>query len=154
MPGMLVSRRSSTLRAMPRGVSTVARPSDSCRLADGLLRGCAKPLPPPYDARYAVRIEGLSERAAARRFGIDPRTVAKMLAFSVPPGYRRTRPPVRPKLDPFTGMIDGILAADEGRPRKQRHTSKRIFERLRRRLDPRPSRVRGPANIRYVSKTY
>jgi transposase len=36
--------------------------------------------------RYAVRIEGLSERAAARRFGIDPRTVSKMLAFSVPPG--------------------------------------------------------------------
>ena len=31
--------------------------------------------------RYAVRIEGLSERAAARRFGIDPRTVSKMLAF-------------------------------------------------------------------------
>ena len=41
--------------------------------------------------RYAVRIEGLSERAAARRFGIDPRTVAKMVAFSVPPGYRRTQ---------------------------------------------------------------
>jgi hypothetical protein len=28
--------------------------------------------------RYAVQVEGLSERAAARRFGIDPRTVAKM----------------------------------------------------------------------------
>ena len=54
-----------------------------------------------------------------------------MLAFSVPPGYRRRRPPARPKLDPFTGIIDGILAEDEGRPRKQRHTSKRIFERLR-----------------------
>jgi hypothetical protein len=78
--------------------------------------------------RYAVQIEGLSRREAARQFGIDPRTVAKMLAFSVPPGYRRSRPPARPKLDPFTGMIDRILAADEGRPRKQRHTSKRIFE--------------------------
>ena len=81
--------------------------------------------------RYAVQIEGLSRREAARQFGIDPRTVAKMLAFSVPPGYRRSRPPTRPKLDPFTGIIDGILAQDEGRPRKQRHTSKRIFERLR-----------------------
>jgi hypothetical protein len=49
-----------------------------------------------------------------------------MLAFSVPPGYRRSRPPARPKLDPFTGIIDRILAADEGRPRKQRHTSKRM----------------------------
>jgi hypothetical protein len=37
--------------------------------------------------RYAVQIEGLSERAAARRFGLDPRTVAKMVKFSVPPGY-------------------------------------------------------------------
>ena len=58
--------------------------------------------------RYAVQIEGLSRREAARQFGIDPRTVAKMLAFSVPPGYRRRRPPARPKLDPFTGIIDGI----------------------------------------------
>ena len=45
--------------------------------------------------RYAVQIEGLSRREAARQFGIDPRTVAKMLAFSVPPGYRRRRPPAR-----------------------------------------------------------
>jgi hypothetical protein len=59
--------------------------------------------------RYAVRIEGLSERAAARRFGIDPRTVAKMLAFSVPPGYRRTKPPVRPKLDAVISIIDRIF---------------------------------------------
>jgi transposase len=51
-----------------------------------------------------------------------------MLAFSVPPGYRQSRPPARPNLDPFTGLIDGILTQDEGRPRKQRHTSKRIFE--------------------------
>src|SRR3954467_15202694 len=81
--------------------------------------------------RYAVQIEGVSRREAARRYGIDPRTVAKMLAFSVPPGYRRSRPPARPKLDPFTGTIDAILAADEARPKKQRHTAKRIFERLR-----------------------
>jgi hypothetical protein len=81
--------------------------------------------------RCAVRIEGISRREAARRFGIDPRTVAKMLAFSVPPGYRRSRPPARPKLDLFTGIIDAILASDEGRAKKQRHAAKRIFERLR-----------------------
>ena len=81
--------------------------------------------------RHAVRIEGLSRRETGRRFGLDPRTVAKMLSFSVPPGYRRSRPPARPKLDPFVGIIDHILEADKGRPVKQRHTSKRIFERLR-----------------------
>src|SRR6201747_1021686 len=81
--------------------------------------------------RYAVRIEGISSREAARRFGIDPRTVAKMLSFSVPPGYRRTQPPARPKLDAFVGIIDRILREDHDRPAKQRHTSKRIYERLR-----------------------
>jgi hypothetical protein len=92
--------------------------------------------------RRAVYVEGLSRREAARRFGIDPRTVAKMLAFSVPPGYRRGRPPARPKLDPFVGIIDRILEEDKGQPAKQQHTSKRIFERLRdehgypRRADP------------------
>src|SRR4029077_948804 len=81
--------------------------------------------------RRAVYVEGMSRREAARRFGIDPRTVAKMLAFSVPPGYRRSRPPARPKLDPFVGIIERILEEDKSRPAKQQHTSKRIFERLR-----------------------
>ena len=81
--------------------------------------------------RHAVLIEGLSERAAAERFGINARTVSKMLKFSVPPGYVRTKPPFRPKLDAFVGIIDAILAADKERPKKQRHTAKRIFERLR-----------------------
>jgi transposase len=81
--------------------------------------------------RHAVRIEGLSRREAARRFGIDPRTVAKMMVFSVPPGYRRSGAPKRPKLDPFTAIIDQILEADRRGHSKQLHTSKRIFERLR-----------------------
>jgi transposase len=81
--------------------------------------------------RYAVQIEGLSKRAAARRFGIDPRTVDKMMKFSVPRGYVRSKPPVRPKLDAFIAVIDKILANDKSRPKKQQHTSKRIFERLR-----------------------
>ena len=81
--------------------------------------------------RLACRHEGLSRREAARRFGIDRKTVAKMLAFSVPPGYRRSGPPRRPKLEAFTGIIDRILEDDQGSHRKQRHTAKKIFERLR-----------------------
>src|SRR6202050_2211218 len=81
--------------------------------------------------RRAVYVEGRSRGEGARRFGIDPRTVAKMLAFSVPPGYRRSRPPARPKLDAFSGVIDRILEEDKSRPAKQQHTAKRIFERLR-----------------------
>src|SRR3954464_10695360 len=81
--------------------------------------------------RHACRVEGLSQRETARRFGIDTKTVRKMLAFSVPPGYRHSRPPARPKLDPFTPIIDRILEADRSAPPKQRHTAKRIYERLR-----------------------
>src|SRR3954468_18434836 len=81
--------------------------------------------------RRACQVEGMSQRQAARVFGIDPKTVAKMLRFSVPPGYRRSKPPVRPKLDGFTGLIDRILEEDQGRPRKQRHTARRLFQRLK-----------------------
>ena len=81
--------------------------------------------------RYAVQIEGLSKRAAARRFGLDPRTVNKMMMFSVPRGYVRSKPAARPKLDAFVATIDKMLADDKTRPKKQQHTSKRIFDRLR-----------------------
>jgi hypothetical protein len=54
-----------------------------------------------------------------------------MLAYSEPPGYRRVAPIRRPKLDLYTNQIDQWLAEDKTPPRKQRHTAKRIFERLR-----------------------
>ena len=52
---------------------------------------------------------GMSQRDAARHFNISRDSVRKMLAFSVPPGYRRTAPVKRPKLDGFTGIIGGWL---------------------------------------------
>jgi len=55
--------------------------------------------------RRSVLIDGMSRREAARSFGIDRRTVDKMLSFSIPPGYRRSQPIKRPKLDEFTGLI-------------------------------------------------
>ena len=48
----------------------------------------------------------------------------------LPPWYRRTKPIRCPKLDAFTGGIDQILTDDQQRPKKQRHTAKRIWERL------------------------
>ncbi len=73
----------------------------------------------------------MSARAAVRHFGISRDSVAKMLSFSVPPGYRRRAEIKRPKLDGFTEIIDAWLAEDQGRNRKQRHTAKRVLERLR-----------------------
>ena len=81
--------------------------------------------------RRAVMVEGMSIREASRVFGLHRDTVRKMLAYSAPPGYRRQNPPRRPKLEPYTGVIDRILEDDLRLPRKQRHRAKRIFERLR-----------------------
>ena len=81
--------------------------------------------------RRFVFVEGHSEREAARVFGLARKTVAKMCRFSAPPGYQRTKPIERPTLGPFLVVIDAILEADNQAPPKQRHTAKRIFERLR-----------------------
>ena len=81
--------------------------------------------------RRAVKVEGMSIREASRVFGLHRDTVRKMLAYSAPPGYRRQTPPRKPKLETFTGVIDRILDDDHRVPKKQRHTAKRIYERLR-----------------------
>ena len=75
--------------------------------------------------------EGMSQREAAKHFNISRDTVRKMLSYSVPPGYRRTAAVRRPKLEAFIPIIDGWLEGDRSVPRKQRHTAKRVFDRLR-----------------------
>ena len=81
--------------------------------------------------RLACHVEGLSQREAASRFGIARETVRKMLRHSEPPGYRRRVRVKRPKLDSYIGIIDQYLDEDRTSHRKQHHTAKRIFERLR-----------------------
>ena len=81
--------------------------------------------------RRAVLVEGKSRREAAAFYGIHRETVSKILKYSEPPGYRRRAPRVSEKVGPFAGVIDRILADDRAAPHKQRHTCKRIFERLR-----------------------
>jgi len=81
--------------------------------------------------RRAVLVEGRSQRAVAREFGIARKTIQKMLRYSVPPGYQRQQAVKRPKLGPWLGVIDTILEEDKARPAKQRHTAARIFERLK-----------------------
>src|SRR6516225_4264674 len=81
--------------------------------------------------RRAVFVEGKSQRAVAREFGVARESVRKMLRYAVPPGYRREQAVKRPKLGPWLGVIDAILKDDQNQPKKQRHTAKRIFDRLR-----------------------
>jgi hypothetical protein len=72
-----------------------------------------------------------SRREAAKVFGLSRDTIAKMCRYSAPPGYVRLKAAERPKLGPLVPVIDAILEADKTAPPKQRHTAKRIFERLR-----------------------
>src|SRR5262249_26774609 len=81
--------------------------------------------------RRTLVVNKMSERKTARQFGLARETVRKMLRYSIPPGYRRQKPARRPKLDAWTGIIDQILEQDKAQEKKQRHTAKRIFERLR-----------------------
>jgi transposase len=83
------------------------------------------------EIRRRVLVDGLSKRAACREYDLHWDTLTKILSHAEPPGYRRTAPRPRPKLDPFLGVIHQILEADRKAPRKQRHTTNRIFQRLR-----------------------
>lgn len=55
--------------------------------------------------RRAVVVDKMSEREAARQFGVARETVRKMLRYSVPPGYRRQQPVRRSKLDAWVGVL-------------------------------------------------
>ena len=82
--------------------------------------------------RRAVMVEGKSIREVSREFGLHRDTVRKMLAYSVPPGYRRQSPPKSvPNWSPSLVSSTGSWRTTSGVLRKQRHTAKRIFERLR-----------------------
>ena len=81
--------------------------------------------------RRRVLVEGHSKRSILRDYGIHWQTLAKILTHSEPPGYRLRKPRRKRKLEPFLPIIEEILKADRQAPPKQRHTSQRIFERLR-----------------------
>ena len=83
------------------------------------------------EIRRRVLVDGQSMRSVCREYHIHWKTLRKILDHPEPPGYRRTAPRPRPKLGPFLPAIHQILEDDKKAPRKQRHTAKRIFERLR-----------------------
>ena len=73
--------------------------------------------------------EKLSIRALSRRFGVHRRDVRAALASAVP-APRKTPERPAPKMDRFKAIIDGWLEADRSLPRKQRHTARRVWQRL------------------------
>ena len=61
--------------------------------------------------RRAVLVEGMTRRESARLFGLHSNTIAKMLVYPVPPGYRRQAPRTSVKLAGFTEHVDAGLAS-------------------------------------------
>ncbi|MBB4951723.1 transposase [Kitasatospora gansuensis] len=79
--------------------------------------------------RRDAKVEGLSSRALSAKYGVGRRTVAMALE-SVWPAARKELPARASRLDPYKVVIDQILREDLDAPRKQRHTAKRVFDRL------------------------
>ncbi len=75
-------------------------------------------------------VEGLSIRALAERHGVHRRAVRQAIASAVPPPKRRPEGRAAPALGPYRALIDQWLRADREAPRKQRHTARRIWQRL------------------------
>ncbi len=83
------------------------------------------------DIRFRVLVEGVSKRQILRETGMHWTTLEKILAHSEPPGYQWEVPRAQPKIGPYLDRIAEILDADKSAPKKQRHTAKRIYERIR-----------------------
>ena len=75
--------------------------------------------------------DGMSIREIAKQFHHSRRKIREILAEPQPEPYTRTKQPPAPVLGSFHAVIDGILTADDDAPPKQRHTAKRIYDRLR-----------------------
>src|SRR5213080_1751403 len=87
-------------------------------------------------------------RALARKYDVHRRTVRQAIASPVPPG-RKVPERRAVVLDGVRGLIDGMLREDLAAPRKQRHTAKRVFERL---CDEHGTRVSYSYVAKYVAR--
>jgi transposase len=83
------------------------------------------------EIRRRVLTGELSKRQASSQYGLNYRTVCKIVARPEPTPYHPAQPRVKPTLGPFLAIIGKILDDDRQAPPKQRHTARRIYDRLR-----------------------
>ena len=81
--------------------------------------------------RLDVLRDEISKREIIRREGIHWETLKKILTHPQPPGYRMKETRPKPKIGPYQERIAQIIEQDKGYPKKQRHTAKRIYDRIK-----------------------
>lgn len=74
--------------------------------------------------------EGMSIRALAEKYKVHRRAVRQALESAQPPAKRAPQGRPAPKLGPYRQIIDRWLKEDLSAPRKQRHTARRVWQRL------------------------
>ncbi len=82
--------------------------------------------------RLRIR-QGEKKSQILEETGMHWKTLEKILTHPEPPGYRMQSPRPKPKLGPYLPRLHEILQTDRESklPQKQRHTAKKIFERIR-----------------------
>ncbi len=80
--------------------------------------------------RRDQRLDEVSIRELADRHRVHRRTARQALAAAVPPPRKVCPVRRRPALDAWATVIDAWLIGDKNIPRKQRHTARRIWQRL------------------------
>jgi len=87
----------------------------------------------PVDTRlrHDILVDGMSRREASQKHDLNFRTIQKILKAPEPPLRPKEYERAKPKIGPFVSVIHEILEADKKVHAKQRHTGRRLFERLR-----------------------
>jgi transposase len=94
-------------------------------------KGVYKDMDQWTEIRKKILVEGVSKRQVMEAEGIHWETLRKILENSQPPGYQMKQERPQPKIGPFLGRIQQILQDDKHVHKKQHHTAKRIFDRLK-----------------------
>ena len=87
----------------------------------------------PVSIQQRIRIldaRGVSWREIARRLNVSRDTVRKYAVMEDCSPAPRARSSGRSGMDGYSSLVDSWLAADRRMPRKQRHTAKRVYDRL------------------------